>query len=104
MLVSIEKDDGILDYFVQDITNTTSRITFDIPESYIPNVYVKVFALGQNSGEPLPTYKRALSVIKVLPDPKKLSVTVSTEKKKYLPGESVKVNIHVTDINGKALI
>ena len=103
MLVSIEKDDGILDYFVQDITNTTSRITFDIPETYIPNVYVKVFVLGQLSGEKLPTYKRALSVIKVLPDPKKLSVTLKTEKQKYLPGESVKVTIHVTDATGKAL-
>jgi len=48
MLVSIEKDDGILDAYIQDITATTNRIEFDIPESYIPNVYVKVFALGQN--------------------------------------------------------
>ncbi len=48
MLVSIEKDDGILDSYVQDITSTTTRIEFGVLDSYIPNVYVKVFALGQN--------------------------------------------------------
>ena len=101
MLVSIEKDDGILDVYVQDITDTTSRIEFPILDSYIPNVYVKVFALGQNPLEKLPIYKRALTVVKVLPDPRKLSVTVTTEKKKYVPGESVKVSVMVKDANGK---
>ena len=48
MLVTIEKDDGILDYYLQDITATTSRIEFPILDTYIPNVYVKVFAIGQN--------------------------------------------------------
>jgi len=36
-------------------------------------------------------------VIKVLPDPKKLSITVSAEKKKYLPGEAVKITVLVKD-------
>lgn len=48
MLISIEKDDGILDSYVQDITSTTTRIEFGVLDNYIPNVYVKVFALGQN--------------------------------------------------------
>lgn len=48
MLVSIEKDDGILNSYIQDITGTTVRIEFPILDTYIPNVYVKVFALGQN--------------------------------------------------------
>jgi len=48
MLVTIEKDDGILDSFVSDITGTTLRIEFPMLDTYIPNVYVKVFALGQN--------------------------------------------------------
>ncbi len=103
MFVSIEKDDGILDSYVQDITDTTMRIEFPILDSHIPNVYVKVFAIGQNPGEKLPIYKRALSVVKVLPDPKKLSVSVTADKKKYLPGEAVKVMITVKDKNGKGV-
>jgi len=41
--------------------------------------------------------------VKVLPDPKKLSVTVSAEKKQYLPGEPVKIQISVKDASGKGV-
>ncbi len=101
MLVSIEKDDGVLDSYVQDITDTTMRIEFPILDSHIPNVYVKVFAIGQNPGDTLPIYKRALSVVKVLPDSKKLTVSVTTDKKKYLPGEGVRMTVTVKDVTGK---
>ena len=49
MLVTIEKDDGVLDSFVRDITSTTERIEVPIKESYVPNFYVKVFLIGQNT-------------------------------------------------------
>lgn len=103
MLVTIEKDDGILDYYLQDITSTTSRIEFPVLDAYIPNVYVKVFAVGQNPWENLPIYKRALSVIKVLSDPKKLSVIVQADKKQYLPGEAVKLSVTVQDAKGNGV-
>ena len=72
MLVTIEKDDGILDSFVRDITSTSERIEFPIKESYIPNIYVKVFLIGQDASVKLPVYRRALSVMKVTTDSKKL--------------------------------
>lgn len=100
LFISIEKDDGIMDAYIQDFTGTTSRIELKVNEKYIPNVYVKVFVIGKNPGEILPVYKRALSVIKVLPDAKKLQVQIKTDKEKYLPGEPVKINIHVQDSEG----
>lgn len=72
MLVTVEKDDGILDAFVRDITSTTERIELPIKESYVPNFYVKVFLIGEDSATKLPVYKRALAVMKVVTDPKKL--------------------------------
>lgn len=48
MLITIEKDDGVLDSFVRDITSTTERIEVPIKESYVPNFYVKVFLIGQD--------------------------------------------------------
>jgi uncharacterized protein YfaS (alpha-2-macroglobulin family) len=47
MFISIEKDDGVLDSYVRDIQTTTERIEFPVTESSIPNVYVKVFLIGQ---------------------------------------------------------
>lgn len=85
MLVTVEKDDGVLDSFVSDITSTTPRIEIPIKESYVPNFYVKVFLIGQDARAKLPVYKRALAVMKVTTDPKKLSVIITPEKKQHLP-------------------
>ena len=101
MLVTIEKDDGVLDSFVRDITSSTPRIEIPIKESYVPNFYVKVFLIGQDPGAKLPVYKRALAVMKVTTDPKKLSVTITPEKKQYLPGNKVKLTVTVKDSEGK---
>ena len=103
MLVTIEKDDGVLDYFVRDITSTSPRIEFKIKESYVPNVYVKVFLIGQDAGAKLPIFKRALAVVKVLTDPKKLTVSVTTDKTHYLPGDLMKVTVSVKDSAGKGV-
>lgn len=101
MLVTIEKDDGILDYFVRDITSSAPRIEFPILDSYVPNVYVKVYLIGKDPSGPLPIYKRALSVIKVTTDPKKLSVNITTDKARYATRDKVKVTVAVKDASGK---
>jgi|GEM_PF-844759 len=101
MLVTIEKDDGILDSFVRDITSTSERIEVSLKDAYVPNVYIKAFLIGQDAGMKLPVYKRALAVIKVTTDPKKLAVTVTSDKKNYLPGAKVKLNVSVKDSAGR---
>ncbi len=98
MLVLIEKDDVIFESYVRDITSFAEKIEIPIKAEHIPNLYVRVFLIGKNGD--LPVYKRALASLKVLPDTKKLSVSVKTDKVSYLPGEGLSVNIEVKDANG----
>lgn len=101
MFVAIEKDDTVLDSWVQDIHSNTERIEFPVSDAHLPNIYVKVFLIGQDDGQKLPTYKRGLAVLKVATDPKKLSVTVTTDKARYLPGDTVKTTVTVRDAAGQ---
>ncbi|MDD2486750.1 MAG: MG2 domain-containing protein [Candidatus Gracilibacteria bacterium] len=101
--ITIEKDDGILDYFTQDIKSNGERILVPVKDSYYPNFYVKVYLIGKDSGNPLPIYKRALSLIKVNTDYKNLKVTIIPKKNRYLPGEKVSLKIKVTDENKKPI-
>ncbi|HBA45381.1 TPA: hypothetical protein DEG21_01890 [Patescibacteria group bacterium] len=48
-------------------------------------------------------YKRALSVVKVVTDYKKLKVSIAPAKNHYKPGEKVILNIKTTDIDGKPI-
>ncbi len=96
-LIIIEKDDGILDYFVQDIKSYWDRITIDVKNSYYPNYYVRAFLIWRESWNPLPIYKRALASTKVSTEYKRLNVTISTNKKSYKPWEKVWSTITVLD-------
>lgn len=101
MFVTIEKDDWILDYFTQDIKSSWDRISVPIKSNYYPNIYVKVFLIGKSWENPLPIYKRALSVIKVMNDDKKLKISIKPERGHYLPWDKVNLSIQVTDSSGK---
>lgn len=103
VFIAVEKDDGILDYMVQDITSYGQKIELPIKANYYPNIYVKAFIIGKEGGNPLPIYKRALGVIKVITDDKKLSVTITPKKKTYLPGEKIAMTVSVKDNEGKAI-
>jgi len=98
---SVEKDNTILEAQVVDITGYGQKIEVPVLATYIPNVYLRAYLIGRNDPSGLPVYKRALSQIRVLPDSKKLSVEVKAEKLKYLPWETLKVNIQVKDAAGK---
>ncbi len=96
-LFVIEKDDGILDYFIHDIQSYGDKIELKLEENHYPNVYLKAFLIGTQKDNPLPVYKRALWVVKVVTDYKKLNVSLVTDKKSYLPGESMDITIEVLD-------
>ncbi len=98
--IAVEKDDSVLDVFVRDVTSYAERIEIPIDSRHIPNVYVKVFFIGKAEGAILPTYKRALSVVKVLPDEKRLSVTVTADRDRKSPGEPLTVAVFVKDALG----
>lgn len=100
-LFTVEKDDGILSYFTKAVTGPSTRVTLPITAAYLPNVYLKAFTVGTASGADLPSYKRGLAVVKVDTADRKLTVNVSTDKARYLPGDKVAAKITVTDAAGK---
>ncbi|MDD5769828.1 MAG: MG2 domain-containing protein [Candidatus Gracilibacteria bacterium] len=102
-LIVVEKDDGILDYFVHDIKSYGDEIKLKLTDKYYPNVYLKAYLIGSQKDNPLPVFKRALSVVKVLTDYKKLNVSIITDKKNYKPADKMQVTVEVVDINGKVV-
>lgn len=103
MLVTVEKDDWILDYFTQDIKSNWDRISIPIKSNYYPNIYVKVFLIGKEWTNPLPIYKRALGVIKVMTDDKNIKISIKPEKNNYLPWDKVTLYISTTDSSWKPI-
>lgn len=100
VFITVEKDDAILDAYVRDIASYAEKIEIPITARHIPNVYVKAFLVGKPDGAALPVYKRALSVVKVLPDEKRLTVTVSADRDRKAPGEPLTVAVFVKDALG----
>lgn len=101
IMITVEKDDGILDYFVEKIDSNAPHFKVKIKDNYYPNVYFKAYLLGKDWENPLPVYKRALWIVKVSTDYKKLNVKVNSDKTNYLPWAQVKLNIKITDQEGK---
>ncbi len=100
VFVTVEKDDAVLDVFVRDITSHAEKIEVPIESKHIPNVYVKAFLIGKAEGAALPTYKRALSAVKVTPGEKRLTVTVQADRDRKSPGEPLTVAVFVKDALG----
>lgn len=98
--ITVEKDDAVLDAFVRNVTSYAEKIEIPLETRHIPNAYVKAFVIGKPEGSPLPVYKRALSVVKVLPDEKRLSVTVTADRDRKSPGEPLTVAVFVKDALG----
>jgi len=101
IFVAIEKDDGILNYFTMPLQDYATKLSLKIEKEYYPNVYVRVFIIGQQEGNPLPIYKRGLAISKVNTLPQKLQVEIATNKEVYLPGDAPTITVKVTDANKK---
>lgn len=102
-LIVIEKDNYILDYFVHDIKTYSDEINIDVKDNYYPNYYIKAYLIWSEENNPLPIYKRALSITKVSTDYKNLKVDIKTDKKNYLPWEKVKLEVNIKDNMWKAV-
>jgi len=99
MFISIEKDDWILDYFVQDLNWYAQRIEIPVKDTYYPNYYVRVFMIWTEEGNKLPIYKRALTSTLVNTEYKNLNVKIDTDKKSYKAWEKVWLTLQVKDSN-----
>jgi len=86
-LITIERG-KIFDYKVVDIVGGFYSYKFKAESSYAPNVYVSV--LMQSS---VPAVKFAMKSFTIDSDENKLTVKLTTDKKIYGPGETVKLRV-----------
>ncbi len=87
------------DIYERKVFNLTSQLTeysFPITERYIPNISAQVLLLA-----PGPEVKYGDISFSVGTKQKELTIDVVSNKKQYLPGEDVTLNIHITDSEGK---
>ena len=99
IFIAIEKDDGILKYFTLPLQDYATKFSLKIEKEYYPNIYLRVFLIGQQTNNPLPVYKRWLAISKVNTLPQKLQVEITTNKELYLPWDAPKITVKVMDAN-----
>lgn len=75
---------------------TAKMVEIPLKADYAPNVYVTATFVG-----PKHQFYNQSKVIKVSPETHFLNVSVSTDKPKYKPGDSVKYTLKATDTAGK---
>lgn len=97
ILLVMQKDDWIFDYFVQDLKNYSHEFSYKITDKHYPNIYLKTYLIWNEEKNPLPIFKRWLWSVKVLSDFKKLNVDVKTSKTNYLPWEELEIEVLVKD-------
>ena len=93
----IEKDNYILDYFVEDLDSNAQNFSFKIKDNYYPNIYIRAILIWKQKWNPLPIYKVAVSQIRVNTESKKIIWEISTDKKIYKPWEKVEITILTQD-------
>ena len=103
IFLSVEKDDAILDTQVLDITGYGQKIEIPIKQTYLPNIYVRAFLIGKDDPKGLPIFKMALTSLRITSGSQDLTVNIVPSKLRYLPGESMKVEVIVKDAVGKVI-
>jgi len=111
-LVTIEREHIIKHFFI-DIKSTADTIEIPIENDYLPNVFISVILfqgrISSNNygdtGEDLgkPDFKIGYVNLPVIPDGKRLKVTLSTDREKYSPRDEVTVNLHLENAEGKGM-
>ncbi|TGM62791.1 peptidase [Leptospira meyeri] len=108
-LVSLERE-GVLDYFVTQVSGKDPVVSIPIKKEYAPNVFVSVLLVRGRVGDPKPTglvdlakpgYRLGLTMIKVGSKPYTLSVSVNPEKKLYQVRETANVELEIKTAEGK---
>lgn len=94
-LITIERG-RVFDYQIKEIKGNLYSYNFKVKEDYAPNVYVSAILLAKG-----PQIRFGSQEFKVKTDTKKLNIEVNSNKKFYLPGENVVLDISAKDINNQ---
>jgi len=92
-LIAVERG-KIFDYKVVNIEQTLYNYEFPITEEYIPNIFASVVLLS-----PKPEVKYGQVRFRINTNQKELNIEVKSDKKYYLPGEEVVLDIEAKDYN-----
>ncbi len=95
-LVSVERG-KVFKYEVVDLNQSLYDYSFPVLADYTPNFYVSVILLSADSD---PEVKFGQTQFKVDTERKELNISVQSDKKTYLPGEEVILNLEAKDYLG----
>ncbi len=111
-LITIERE-NILSKKIITIDSNSKVIEIPITQEMLPNAFVSVLISKPRVGETfdeldnkdtgIPAFKIGYTQLIVNKEEKKLDVVVKTDKKKYLPGENMTVEIEVKDFKGNPI-
>jgi len=96
-LISIERGE-IFDYQIKEITTNLYNFTFKVKKEYSPNIYVSVLLFSQK-----PEVKFAQTEFYIDRQQYELDIEVKSNKKFYLPGEEVVLDITTKDWLGRGV-
>ncbi|MFH0770557.1 MAG: Ig-like domain-containing protein [Candidatus Peregrinibacteria bacterium] len=108
-LVTVEREQIISKKLIA-IESSAQPIEIPITEELIPNAYVSVVIVKPRIGETFdengldtgaPAFRAGYAKLLVETAPKKLTVSIETDKEKYLPGEKVSATLTTRDSEGK---
>lgn len=115
-LVTYEKDQ-VLDQKVIKLDSNSQTIEVPITERFQPNAFVSVVIVKGNAydaglGVPadggvderqVASFKVGYASLQVNTENKRLNIAVNSDKARYAPGETVKLQVKSTDFSGKAV-
>lgn len=108
-LVTVERE-NVMRTEVKDVESSALPIEVKITEDDIPNVFVSVIIEKPRVGETfddegidtgVPAFRIGYARLQVEKEPKRLKVTLETDKQQYLPKDKVQTTLTVTDSTGK---
>ncbi len=108
-LVTVERE-NVLTRKVIPVKSNAESIEIPITEDLIPNAYVSVVIVKPRVGETFdengldtgaPAFKIGYAQLKIETERKRLTVEMTPDKERYLPGEKVTTAFRVTDADGK---
>lgn len=105
-LITYEKN-NVLDQRIEKITSNSQTFEVPITDKFLPNTFISVVLskgnLNAEGDGNIAGFKVGYAVLQVNTASKKLNIQVSSNKQRYNPGDTVKINLKTTDYTGKAV-
>ncbi len=111
-LITVERE-GVKDVYRRVVKGSAGIIRVPIKKSYAPNVFVSVMLLQGRIGNKMPldklkdiykpTVKIGYTVLYVSKKHKKIVVSIKANKKKYSPGDKVRLRFKTTGYRGRGV-